>query len=264
MRLPLFTLGLMLCATTAHAGAWTQADGEGLAIMQASYFSSGEYFDVDGSLAEQDELKKYELQPYIEYGVRDWLTLGGSTYLQRVGQSGDNNYGIADTELFARARIWQNGGRVIAVQPLVKLPSLYHDDAPPRGGSKALDMELSLLYGENMPLISDRDYLDIRAGYRQRGRGLAAQWRGDIAFGMNLTDKLQIIPAFRAIVATEIDDAAAFSEDGEQDFDLYKAELTLAYHLNDQRWLQLTVFDHIAGMQTGAGRGISLGIAERF
>lgn len=254
----------LLISTTAYAGAWTLPKGDGLAITQATYFSSDQYFNVDGTTIDQPTFKKYELQPYAEYGVKNWLTVGGSTYLQRVSQMGDDNYGVADTELFARFRLWQPEHGVFSVQPMIKLPSRFGESGLPRGGSRSTDLELNLLYGTAGQRWGLPYYTDMRVGYRTRSRDLNAQWRADIAVGINLTDQWQIIPAFRSVIATQYDESMLFREDGEQDYDLAKAELTVAYHLDEKRWLQATAYDHIAGAQTGAGRGLSIGFARRF
>lgn len=259
------TLGLFfLSASNASAGAWTQPAKQGLFIAQATYFSSSEFFDVDGARVPQDRFSKLELQPYVEYGLKPWLTVGGSAYLQGVAQDGDENYGLGDPEAFARARLWQGERQVISVQPLIKLRSLYADPGAPRGGSVSTDMEFSLLYGRNLDILSDRDYADMRVGYRWRGAGLNPQWRTDIALGLNIGESWQIIPAARIISAAAYDENAVFREDGEQDYDLMKLELTAAYHISDTRWFQATFFEHVMGAQAGAGRGFSIGIAERF
>lgn len=255
----------IVVSVQAHAGAWTQPKGEGLFIAQATYFGSDHYFDFDGQRVKQPTFRKAELQPYAEYGLRDWLTVGGSAYVQHVEQDGDGNQGLGDPELFARIRLktWENGD-VLAIQPLVKLPSYYTHDRQPRGGSRSTDGELSLLYGANWEYFGLTGYTDTRVGYRIRSRGLNGQYRIDQAVGINITDNFLLIPAVRSIITTEYDDTAAFSENGEQDYDLAKAEVTALYKLDDQRWVHATAFDHLAGAFTGDGRGFTIGYAERF
>jgi hypothetical protein len=252
-------------ASHAQAGAWLQKPGDGLVIAQATYFGSSEYFDTDGTLQPQPRFNKYELQPYGEYGVNRWLTVGGSAYLQKVHQSDHGNYGLGDPEAFARIGIMNdNTYGVISLQPLVKFPSIYHDSGNPRGASGSTDMELSLLYGLNYPLLDDRDYFDARIGYRERSKHLKPQWRADMAYGTYVTEHIQMISAVRYIAAAQEIDVSGFSENGEQDYDLLKTEVTTAYHLDDHRWVQATIFNHVAGTQTGSGTGFSLGYGEHF
>lgn len=255
----------VLLSAQAHAGAWTQSRGDGLFIGQATYFTSKHYFDFDGEKVRQPAFRKFELQPYAEYGVCDWLTVGGSAYVQSVDQSGHYNAGIGDPELFARTRLFNfKNGDVLSVQPLIKLPSYYVDDDMPRGGSRSTDFELSALYGHNWKLFGFKGYSDTRLGYRIRGRGLSSQYRFDQAWGVNITDNFLLIPAVRSVITAEYDDLATFREDGEQDYDLAKIELTALYKYDEKRWIHATVFDHVAGAFTGDGRGISIGFAEPF
>lgn len=254
---------LMLLPAYAHAGAWTQAEGHGLFIASATYFTGNKFFNADGELDAQSRFSKYEFQPYAEYGITDTYTVGGSVFLHNVNQSGDSNYGIADAEIFLRARLYKDDSNVVSIQPLVKLPSAYTREGIPRGGNTAVDAELSLLYGRNMNIISDRDYLDTRIGYRDRGHGLNAQYKADIALGMQVSENWQVIPAVRAILAEDIEEVT-FSQNSDLDYDLLKAEVTAAYRLDDDSWVQGAIFYHVAGVQAGAGQGISFGFAQEF
>jgi hypothetical protein len=257
-------IGFALCATYAHAGAWLQPRAQGLFIQQATYYGSSGYFDAEGDVKSQGRFNKYELQPYLEYGLFDNLTVGATGYAQHVSQSGASNRGIADPELFARIGLWKRDGTVVSIQPLVKLSGSFDSSDTPRGGSQSTDGELSLLYGQAMPIVTSNDYIDLRAGYRMRNRGLNDQLRFDAAAGLKLSPRWEVTPALRGIVATAIEDATTFNENGDLDYSLVKAEVGGIYHLNERQWLQATVFKHVAGIQTGDGYGLSLGFAQRF
>lgn len=253
-----------LFPSLCFAGAWLQPEGKGLAIVQLTRFGSSEFYDANGELNDQLFFSKWELQPYVEYGLSKKLTVGGTAYLQQVEQGQPNNTGIADPEFFLRTRLWHNEHHTVSIQPTIKLPSVFLDGGTPRGGSRSIDAELNLLYGTNYEVLSKRDYLDVRIGYRTRSRGLSDQLRADAALGMFVSKNWQIIPAVRGIQSTRESDAATFREDGEQDYSLLKAEATVAYHLGKQKWVYLSAFDHIAGLNTGAGRGVSVGYAWGF
>jgi len=255
---------VMTFANSAHAGSWVQPLGKGLIITQATYYSTDSYFDANGEKQSQPRFSKYELQPYGEYGLNDWLTIGGSAYAQSVSQSGTSNRGIADPEIFGRARLWHSDTQVVSIQPLVKFASHFQTSGSPQGGSKSRDAELSILYGRNLKIVSDRDYVDTRIGYRMRDHGLSDQLRSDVALGLNITDHIHMIPAIRSVVATNVSQAPTFSESGDLDYSVLKAEVTGVYHMNDAQWLQATLSQHVAGVQTGAGYGISVGFAESF
>jgi hypothetical protein len=254
----------VLGADTALAGAWLQKKGEWLVLTQVTHYATSEYFDADGTTQKQSRFRKYELQPYAEYGLFDNLTIGGSAYLQRVSQAGGNNTGLADPELWARTTLWEDSRQRVALQPLIKLRSVFESEGTPRGGSRSTDLELSALYGRNLNIISARDYADLRVGYRMRNRGLSDQVRADAALGLQLAPAWQIVPAVRGVFATDGRDTATFSENGDLDYALVKAEVMTSYQLDETRWVQASIFDHIAGAQTGSGRGFTLGYGARF
>ncbi|MDX2095881.1 MAG: hypothetical protein SFW64_08100 [Alphaproteobacteria bacterium] len=261
---PLLLLLALSFTPAAHAGAWLQPEGQGLFIANATYYRSDRFFDSAGHKQPQPRFAKYEFQPYGEYGVTRWLTLGGSAYLQHVTQSGRANDGLADPEFFARTTLWQRGSERLAVQPLVKFAGGFRRAGTPRGGSRSTDAELSLLYGRNLDLLSRRDYLDSRVGYRVRSQGRSPEWRGDVALGLGIRDTVQIIPALRAVVASAPDKTPDFSENGDLDSSVLKMELAGIYHLEPHQWVQASLFRHVIGFQTGDGYGLSLAFAQRF
>jgi hypothetical protein len=73
-----------------------------------------------------------------------------------------------------------------------------------------------------------------------------------------------VIPAVRGIMALNPTDSAVYTENGELDYSLVKAEIGGMYHLNTAQSLQATFFKHISGVQTGAGYGIAIGFAQAF
>ncbi len=241
-----------------------QPKGRGQFIQQFSYYTNNEYFDFEGVRTSQSRFTKYEFQPYVEYGLLDNLTIGATGYAQRVQQSGENNSGIADPEFFARSVLWQNDVERISIQPLIKFKSQFESHGTPRGGSKSTDMELSLLYGKNLHIVSDRDYLDMRAAYRYRSGRLNNQLRSDAALGLAVAPAWWVIPAIRTITATTMEDSASFSENGDQDFDLTKAEITILHEYAPSKSAGLTLFSHVMGAQTGNGMGAVLSLSQGF
>lgn len=277
----LFVRILLTCAAmaaplhAAFAGAWLQPEGKGQFIMQAAYYSSDEFFDRNGQLQLQARFRKYELQPYVEYGLtRDW-TIGATGYLQHVSQGGGSNNGIADPEFFARTQLWGDDYNHLSIQPLIKLRSEFESDGNPRGGSRSTDAELSLLYGRSgldrlgigalgWNLFGPNDYIDTRVGYRYRGNRLHDQWKTDAALGIQLAPNWTAVTAMRGIFATKIPAGGAFSENGDQDYDLAKVEAGLNYRYSDTKTFGVTAFNHVYGRQTGSGSGVILSYMQGF
>lgn len=258
-------LCVFLCAAqAAQAGAWLQPEGHGLLITQARYFTSDSFFDVNGQKQPQQRYTKYEVQPYVEYGLTDWLTIGGSAFAQRVSQSGRQNSGLADPEIFARSVLWQGERQVISLQPLIKFASYFRDNGTPRGGSSSTDAELAVLYGRNLNIMSDRDYLDSRTGYRLRGDGRSPELRNDTTLGLNITDAIQLIPAIRSVMATAPDESSAFSQNGDIDSSYITAELGGLIKLDDSQSVQAAFSKTVYGIQSGDGYALSFGYAQSF
>lgn len=264
MRLYVTIFIVLFYTGAAHAGAWLQPMGKGLLINQINYYGTADYFDNNGHLQAQPRLNKYEFQPYVEYGLFDNLTIGGSASMQSITQSGRHNEGLADPEFFARIPLWKNEKQLISLQPLIKLSSNFTDDHSPRGGSRSSDAEISLLYGRSMAILTRHDYIDMRLGYRVRNHDLSNQLRMDASLGIKPAVPLEIIAALRSTAATNPADMDVYIENGERDYDMLKAEITGIYHLNDEQWLQMGLLKPVSGAQTGSGYALSIGFAQRF
>lgn len=264
LLLMILALASLAPMAASYAGAWVQPAGGGEIILNATAFESEHYFNGKGDRTAQPAFRKYELQPYLEYGVSPNWTLGASAGLQSDAQSGREHTGIADPELFARVRLWSDEKQVFSAQPLIKFESAFSGTGAPRGGSDSTDLELSLLYGRTIHWFSDRDYLDLRLGYRTRLNALHDQLRADAALGLWLDDRWQLIPAIRGTFATGRRSSAGFVEDGSQDYDLLRLELGAAYDFNPTQRALLTLFDHVDGRYTGTGQGVTLGFLQRF
>lgn len=252
-------------ARSAQAGAWVQDAKQGLMLHSLTYYENSHYYDRHGHTISQSAFRKLEYQPYVEYGLTSSLTLGGSVYLQRDWQHNITNSGLADPELFLRQQLYRDTKNAVSLQPLIKLPSVFsRTHGAPRGGSGSMDGELSLLYGRNLFLLSPRDYADMRIGYRVRSAGLHGQARADAAVGVMLARSVQVVPALHYVRADALGPPQGFREDGEQDYDLLKAEVAMLYHLDTMRWIQASLFSDIAGRQVGSGGGVSVTYAMRF
>lgn len=254
----------LLISAPAFASAWVQKQGHGEFIANATYFTTDEFYTRNGDSASQTRFDKFELQPYLEYGVTKSITVGGSFFMQHVAQGEQHNSGIGDPEIFLRKQLYRDDKNVFSLQPLVKFPSTYSRGSQLRGGSPSTDAEISLFYGRNLNLVSNRDYGDFRIGYRTRSDDLSDQIRADAVLGLRITNNWEIMPAIRYVKASSLGSATAFSENGEQNYDLLKAELGANYYVSDRRSIRANLFSHVAGRQIGGGHGASIGYAVKF
>ncbi len=271
----LFVL-LLFIPAVAHAGAWTIPEHQWSMITSANLYYSDAYFDLNGDRQSQQPYTKYELNPYIEYGVTDTLTTGANLFVQYVMQDqsfsflsadrltlttttySSDNFGLADTELFVRQRLYHDGGLVLSVQPLLKLPSLFFKRDLPRGGNDAFGAELSLLGGYGFSLFDQHHYIDLRAGYQKRFNGLEDQYKFDAKLGISLSESIQLIPAVYFVASTDLPSAASFSESGENEFDSTKIELMGRYDIDPYMYFQGGIAGHIDGRNSGEGVSITV------
>lgn len=260
----LLVLALMLMPVPALAGAWLRPAGEALISTRYVYYQASDYYNIDGTRTRQPTFRKNELNLYGEYGATEDWTIGANLFLDYVTQSGADNTGLADPEFFARTEIYSSDTSKLALQPLIKLPSWYEQRNPPKSGSDSTDAELMLLYGRNLPALSPRDYLDIGAGYRFRGSGLNNQYRAYAAYGLHLGERLSLVPALYMTLAEHIPEDQFFEQNGEQDYDLSKLDITAFYALEDGTSLYVSYAHEFYGVNTGAGQSFSVGMLRKF
>lgn len=247
---------------TAHAGAWVKDRHSGYAALTTNYYQTGNFYDDNGNSQSQDRFHKFEENLYIEWGISADTTIGTNLFGNYVSQSGKGNVGLSNSEIFLRQKLYADESSVISFQPLLKFASLYQHENP-RGGSSSYDGDFALLYGRNLHILSDHDYLDSAGAYRLRSDGLASQWRLEAKLGLGITDALTFIPAIYTIRSISPENSSVFTQSGDLDYSLTKLELGASYRYQG-RYYTLTLFRHIEGEQTGSGQGISVGIGVPF
>ncbi|MBV8939494.1 MAG: hypothetical protein JO089_06615 [Alphaproteobacteria bacterium] len=258
--------GICLTALTsfpACAGAWTQSENQGLVITTAAYYGAGDYFDNGGSRRSQPRYTKEELNPYVEYGLRDGLTLGGNFFIDRLDDTMHTRTGIGDSEIFLRRRLWQEGDYVLSVQPLARLPALASSQRQPALGSATPDAAVSLLGGMQFTAFGQTHYAEMDAGYRFRFGPRADQVLLAATLGLRLDPRLTVMPqlfqTFRMGAGN-----GSFTESPRDDYTLTTAQLSAVYQLTDADAVQAGAFSHVAGKNTGAGGGVLLAYWRTF
>ena len=269
----LISLCTALSAAPALSGAWLKPQGRGEIILNGVYFTSDGFWDKDGNESSQPTFKKHEINPYLEYGFSEEITLGANVFLHHLSQeaaagSGANaasNFGLGNSEFFARYGLFRSDASTLALQPLIALPSLYDEQGAPRSGSESLDAELSLLGGHNFQWLGRSHYAEARVGYRHRfDNELSDQMRFDVKAGLRLSEHFELIPAAYSIWSLAGSKNPVFTEDGQQDFDLVKIEAMLRYNLSDRAYVQGGGFSHVYGRNVGDGSGLMLSFGRHF
>ena len=61
--------------------------------------------------------------------------------------------------------------------------------------------------------------------------------------------------------ATDTPRLPIYTQDGQNDYDLLKAEISTHYIYDSQRYFFVNLFQHISGRNTGGGHGLTIGTA---
>lgn len=261
-----FILSMAFLSPAAHAnpGAWVMPEGKGQVITNASYYVSKHRFNNNGDKVAQPTYSKWELNPYLEYGMWDHTTIGANMFLQRANDSANSNYGVGDVEVFARSRLWHNDRAVISLQPLLKIPGIYENKRSPKIGSEHMDIGLSVLGGMNFETFGFKQYGELEVGARNRFGKPENQYIVNATLGTNLTDDVQVLlQTFNTLRATD-PSVATFTQSPNDDYDLSKAQLSAVYTYNERISLQAGGFYHLAGTNVGNGAGALFSVWTRF
>lgn len=266
-------LFLLLPAPAALGGAWTFEENTGQLILNALYYRADDTFTKGGhrrAFANDGAFTKWELNPYLEYGLRNDLTLVFDTFLRHVEFSdrfgSDRNFGLADPELGLRYRLSAPEAKTVwSVQALMKFPVDTSGGTPPLGNDQ-VDAELRLLVGRDFSLGSRRAFWNVEVAYRFRDEEPADEVRLDATLGYYLTSDWLILGQFFGIRGLR--NGSPISTAGnptvETDYDLYKGQFSVVYEVAPPVRLQVGYTRDLAGRNTGAGHGALFALWFRF
>lgn len=151
------------------------------------------------------------------------------------------------------------------MEPLIKFPSFHASNHLPKGGSDRFDAQLALMAGYGFEWLGYYHYMDSTVAYRHRlDSALGDQLKSRVALGISISDSIQLIPALSYTHSLESPATMPFSESGQTNYHLLKAEFAMAYTLPTQHVVQLGFFKHLQGRNAGQGNGFTIGIAQAF
>jgi hypothetical protein len=164
----------------ASAGAWTQAKGDGLAIVTTARRVAPMGALTGGPASSDTNIS----QIYLEYGLLDGLTIGAKSYVEL--STTDLTASSAALGAFLRKRVWTDGqGGVGAVQagyahPIDSLLGRTFDYAEPGAVPEA---HLAGLYGRGWAGDWGSAFVSTGAAYHLRREGLADDMRFEFTGG---------------------------------------------------------------------------------
>lgn len=273
----LFTAGTALLAfwgsfENALAGAWAQAPGHGLAVLNYYYYATNNQFSNAWHLQPFDNSGRFvknEWNLYTEYGLTKHLTLIGNFFLDALlyqdSYGRETNFGLADQEVGLRYQFAQKIPQ--SFQLTVKIPGPYSVNTQPALGNGQTDIELAYYIGSSYRFLGHWGFVDAGAGFRLRTGAPADEARWYLTAGLTLTHWLD----FYYIEANGIyglgDNQPQFVGNNillTTDFDLMKVGCSLLVHPAKDWTIQAGPYFSVAGRATGGGGGFKVAIWRQF
>ena len=284
---PWIPLALLLAAVPARldAGAWTQSTGGFYFKLAGLSFRSQEYLNTDGERQDRveapstEELSDQGLSAYLEYGLRDHLTLVATLPYKRLlfekrdvkvfGPPADTTIireyadetrsGLADLELRLRWRLLLDPA-VVSLAVGGKFPMGYKmrpESFVPLGTGES-DGEVRLLVGKSLyPLPA---YVTGSLGYRRRGGDFGDELFHGLEAGYSW-NRLLVKGVVEGIQT--LGDCGAMGEGGGLIGDQNSLKLSpgLIWSFNDRLEISADLFHIASGCNTAAGTTYALGLA---
>lgn len=261
-------MGICGLSAAAFASAWTQAAGHGFYSLSNIYYRTDSYYNSRGDRVSQSYYRKYEINPYIEYGLRDDITIGANLFFQHITQDTPlglySSWGVADSEFFLRKKIWEKNGFVLSAEPMVKLPSPTRGSLLPRIGSQHPDAAMGISAGYGFSALGLNHFANLDSRYRYRLGMPLDQFNLDGTIGVHVHEKWLLLPQFFFTKRMDSRKNTLFTQTSGDDYDLAKLQFSVVYEFSEKTALQLGAFGNIAGKNVGNGDGMMLSLWKRF
>ena len=257
-------LGAAIWGQAAQAGAFNPPAGEGIAILTGSFSDGRDFVDGAGRKFRSPAWRKFETQLHIEYGLTDWLTAVARPRVVSIhegGRKGFRGEGVGASEVGLRARIWQPGEWVFAVQALARAPAASAQGRfaqwEDRGG-----VEARMVVGRRFVVLGMSGFFDVQIGVRTRA-GRADELIGEQTLGLRPTPSLLVMAQTFTTQSLESPKrlAARGAPLGAQ---RVKTQLSLLYDLAPRWSLGAAAFRTLAVRDGAKETGASLSLLRRF
>jgi protein XagA len=250
-----------LAVGAAYAGAWTEEQGSGQAVLGGTFTTSDHSYAADGRPTKASPFDKTDIDLYGEYGVRDWLTaiVQGGVTNRRVGEPNASSFEGADvTEAGDRIRLWQHGDAVFSFQTTELVPGGGHGNESAQYGNTDAATDLRALVGYSFKLGQWDSFVDGEAAYRIRGGRPPSEFHFDLTLGTRPRPNVLImLQSFN--VVSQGSGGYGFPRTSYS-----RLEASLVFDINKSWSIQLGVIATIAGENALRERGAIATVWRRF
>lgn len=253
---------LLAGAAPARAGAFTLQEGEAKLFVSGLLTSGDRYFDGGGKLRSRGRYRKYDLQAFAEYGLRDGLTIFGSSALERISAkdgTSSTRKGLGRSELGARLRLFEADGWIASAQASVTLAGAKKSEGFAAVGETDDQIDLRGLVARSFEAFGRPWFLDLQAGYRTRSGDPADELRFDATLGVRIAPRWLILAqSFNTIGLERWKGPYALRQR------IHKLQGAALFDLTERLTVYGAVFATPIGKDAMDERGGSVGIGYRF
>lgn len=251
---------LLLYAQETRAGAWTQAEDTGQTFSTFTYSRASRSYDGHSNPTIPIRYTKLLTQTYIEYGVRDWLTLTVDPEYAKA-QSGPPDGPIEVANAFAigagaRVRLLDNHG-VFSLEGSYKSAGAF-DTSVSVNQESARQFEIRALYGTNFDLFGKTAFADLELGQRFIAGARPSETPIDISVGLHITKQTMVLAQSFNVIAGG-DSMPPYSY-----YRSHKVQLSIVQHLWRDLSLQIGGFVSPLGQNALKEQGLSIALWDSF
>jgi hypothetical protein len=254
------------------AGPWPQPQGHGFVISSLSYLEADSRLPNANPVVGDGDFSRLGVGVYVEYGVSEHITIGGSAQLAEVRLRGlsesESSSGVGDVELFVRPVVWRSGASILAAQATLAIPGGYEAERNPALGDGAVGAELRLLYGRGFELSGLSSFFDLQGAYRFRLGAPADQVRVDATLGTHPAEGWMLLLQSRDTISAgnQTDHGLGPGLAGRYgtDYDLYSLAFSVVGDVSPHWSVELGVADELGGRNYSTGEGVFVSIWRKF
>ncbi len=258
-----FLVGLSLAAASGvHAGAWVQPRHKLFMSLQTYYYETDHYFTDSGHRRDRGgDFRKWEFNPYLEYGLTERDTLVGNFFYDWLSDDASGKkkktQGLADLELGWKHLVAHRDPYVFSVQGTLIVPTGYDIDDDPRLGYGRLGAEGSVLLGRYFKLADRYGYIDTSLGYRYYLGYPGSQVRSTLSIGYDIVKPIQLMATAELQYGLNDGDDKAVGPNliVEPDYRLLKLTLAARWRITEYYSVVGAWYAHAWGENTGGDGG---------
>ncbi|HTO39681.1 MAG TPA: hypothetical protein VL026_01790 [Rhizomicrobium sp.] len=260
MLLRLIAVFCLFCISPACAGAWTLAEDTSQSISNFTYSRASRSYDGASNPTIPVRYTKLLTQTYIEYGLRDWITLTVNPEYARA-KSGTPGGPVEIASAFAigggaRVRLLE-GENVLSVEASFKSAGAFDTNVSVNQES-GRQIELRALYGINFEVFGKPAFADFETGHRFVAGARPDEAPVDITVGLHLTSGTMLLAQNFNVISH------GNYQRPYRAYRSHKLQLSVVQHVWRSLSVQIGAFVSPFGQRTLKEQGLSFALWERM